>query len=131
MLRQFFSQNGYFTIFLISLLFFTGCKKDSFDEPANVNQIIDSNFVDVDLATKIANTQAPKDNRPNARSNNALKRVKSTFSVKPDGTNPSMYIVNYENGGFAIIAGDNRIDPILDTPMKTHLLQMQNITPAA
>lgn len=39
--------------------------------------------------------------------------VKSTFTIKPNGGDPSMYIINYEGGGFIIISGDNRMTPLL------------------
>lgn len=41
------------------------------------------------------------------------KTVATALSVADDYSEPVMHVINYEGGGFVIIAGDNRMDPIL------------------
>lgn len=41
------------------------------------------------------------------------KTIKSTFGIKDKENKPLLYIVNYNEGGFAIVAGDDRMLPIL------------------
>ncbi len=99
-----------YVIAIAALLF--ACKKTTVDEVTGDNVSAVSNFVPIEEALKIAEMQAPL----NTAAINGLKssrKVKSTFSVKPDAGNPSMYIVNYEDKGFVIISGDNRLSPIL------------------
>lgn len=99
---------------LACLLFLAGCQQETIESDISAKAIKDSNFVDISLATTVANAQAPRNNgRSNLRTTASLKSVKSTFSIKPDGLTPSMYIINYEDGGFAIISADNRINPVL------------------
>ncbi len=54
-----------------------------------------------------------------AGSNRSLKNatigkdVKSVFEVPDKANKPAYYIINYKGGGFVIIAGDKRSEPIL------------------
>ncbi len=41
------------------------------------------------------------------------KTVANVLSVEDTKSEPVMHVINYENGGFVIIAGDNRVEPIL------------------
>lgn len=101
-------------LLVLFLLVLSSCQQslvESLIQSQNDNQ---SNDVTLEEANKIAIVQAPSNliNSINTRST-AKKAVKSTFSVKPQGGAPSMYIINYEGGGFIIISGDYRITPIL------------------
>ena len=72
----------------------------------------DTNNVSIEEATLIAETQSP----PLANVNGKLfgkRKIKKVFSIKTGQQNPSMYIINYENNGFVIVSGDNRVSPIL------------------
>lgn len=40
-------------------------------------------------------------------------KIKNSFAINDNSSMPVMHIINYEGGGFAIISGDNRIEPML------------------
>jgi len=65
------------------------------------------NFVTLEDAKKIASVQAP------LNTDGTAKSLGSTLEVKPDSRPTSYYIINYEGGGFILLAADKRIDPIL------------------
>jgi len=44
---------------------------------------------------------------------NPAKNIKSIFPYRKGETNPTFYIINFETGGFTIVAGDDRVSPIL------------------
>jgi hypothetical protein len=44
---------------------------------------------------------------------NPSKTIKNTFTYKKDQANPALYIVNYQEGGFVMVSGDDRVTPIL------------------
>ncbi|MEO8240242.1 MAG: C10 family peptidase [Flavobacterium sp.] len=72
----------------------------------------DTNYVSIEEATLIAEAQSP----PLANVNGKLfgkRKIKKAFPIKTGQQNPSMYIINYENNGFVIVSGDNRVSPIL------------------
>jgi hypothetical protein len=100
------------SVFLFLTILYS-CQKSNDDQasiPPDGNNA--PNFVSLEEAVKIAEMQAPPV-KGSAKAQLSIQRVKSTFSVKPDNDNPSMYIVNYENNGFAIISADNRMYPVL------------------
>ncbi|MBP4137277.1 C10 family peptidase [Flavobacterium geliluteum] len=75
-------------------------------------QNVDANYISIQEATQIAEAQSPPVSNVNGKIL-GKRKVKKTFSIKTGQENPSMYIINYENNGFVIISGDNRISPIL------------------
>ena len=40
-------------------------------------------------------------------------KIKNSFTINDNSSKPVMHVINYEGGGFAIISGDNRIEPML------------------
>lgn len=73
---------------------------------------MDTNYVSIEEAILVAEAQSP----PLTNANGKLfgkRKIKKTFPVKTGQQNPSMYIINYEGGGFVIVSGDNRTSPIL------------------
>ncbi len=74
-----------------------------------------ANLVTLDQAIKVAEKQSPPLFLKNVRVGQAgSQKVKNSLVVKLDNAeSPSMYIINYEGNGFAIISDDNRISPIL------------------
>lgn len=94
----------FYLLTFISLLLIWGCH-DTETTP------IDKNFLTLDDALKFAAVQAPLTDPVNDIGES--RKVKAYLEVKPDNNLPSMYIVNYDGGGFIIIAADKRIDPIL------------------
>lgn len=86
------------------------------------SQLVNSN--DKKTKENIVSSETAKDvaffylyknkNVPNTRSRLADDvKIESTFSINDEKAEPVMHIINYEGGGFAIISGDNRIEPML------------------
>jgi len=90
----------YYALFLLCFMF--SCE----DGEINSNSG-HPNFVTLEDAKKIATVQAP------LNTDGTAKSLGSTLEVKPDNRPTSFYIINYEGGGFIILAADKRIDPIL------------------
>lgn len=88
----------------VSLLFIWGCQESE-------TSPVDKNFLTLEDALRFAAAQAPLSDHVNDLGN--IRRIKDYLEVTPDSNLPSMYIVNYDGGGFIIIAADKRIDPIL------------------
>lgn len=74
-----------------------------------------SNIVNAQEAQNVAYFYLFKNgNVPNTRSRQANGGlIESSFSINDEDSNPIMHIINYEGGGFTIVSGDNRIEPIL------------------
>lgn len=98
--------------FVFLLLACLSCKQSINDSYIVPISSIDYS-VSIEDAIEVAQAQAPL----KLNSSNGGAKVASTiadvFSVKPTTDNPSMYVVNYNGGGFSIISGDNRMTPIL------------------
>jgi hypothetical protein len=94
----------YYLLTFVLLLLFTGCQES---ETAPV----DENYVTLEDALKFAAVQAPLTDPVNDIGE--PRKVKAHLVVQPDSNLPSMYIINYDGGGFIILAADQRIDPIL------------------
>lgn len=103
-------------MYLLLLLFvFVGTACTEKLEKEEVSFVDDNSFaVSKDVACKIAMSYSASNNHA-LRSMQGLqeKKIASTLSVENDRAEPTMHVINYENGGFVIIAGDNRLDPIL------------------
>lgn len=118
------------------LLFFTtyGCKKEFNSDVSNSKPVeigeIKSHIVNLDQANKIAVLQSvyPNALKKSMNGKNLLsissipyvaqeqklqKSIKSSFSVTYDEIQPTFYVINYNEGGFVIISGDDRTIPIL------------------
>ncbi len=108
---------------IISLLFLFSCSdslKEEFTDP--VQSGIEKNYVDIKEAVSIANLIEFTEPAPNNASNRSIsvapgtmiyKQIKNAITVPDDVGNGAYHIINYENGGFIIIAGDKRANPIL------------------
>ncbi|RZK60495.1 MAG: hypothetical protein EOO91_01270 [Pedobacter sp.] len=115
-------------ISLVTLItLFTACKKNSFEIeklPIEVGEI-KNHILNVKQAEKIAilHSMYPdvlsKESTQNIYNiygnpkQHPQKQIKSSFALKEGQTNPTLYILNYEEGGFAIVSGDDRMTPIL------------------
>ncbi len=88
----------------VLLLLFEGCQESD-------TTPVDKNFVTLEDALKFATVQAPLTDHVNDI--REQREVKAHLVVQPDSNLPSMYIINYDGGGFIILAADRRIDPIL------------------
>ncbi len=96
---------------IIALVF--SCAKP--DNELETKVVIDTNFVSKLEAREFAMAQL------NLQRKLSNKKKASTASVSREGIevievgtqNPSFYIINYSNGGFAIVSADKRLEPIL------------------
>ncbi|TDO83864.1 Spi protease inhibitor [Flavobacterium chryseum] len=102
-------MNKYVKYFCLSVLFYVYSCQNS-EELAVQN--VDTNYVSIEEAILIAETQSPPLKNVNGKFF-GKRKVKKAFPIKTAEENPSMYIINYESDGFVIVAGDNRISPIL------------------
>lgn len=116
------------SILIVYVCILFGCKKSSDSDiaPIDIGPIINHN-ISAEQAIKIAvlNSIFPEQIKIPGRGKvssldgsignkrQPAKKVKSNFSFKYDQSVPSFYIINYEGGGFAIVAGDDRLNPIL------------------
>ena len=63
--------------------------------------------------SKIMNIGEASSNSTIQKVNSPLKSIKSTFSYKDGDLIPTFFIINFNEGGFAIVGGDDRVRPIL------------------
>lgn len=108
---------------IVLIIFLAGCnKKDVFEMESSTNSI-DTNFVTLDQAQKIAQfanlkpTQAKivikklKGSKNSSLQNS--KTIREYIAIKDATNTPEFYIFCYEEGGFSIISADLRTLPIL------------------
>ncbi|WP_196889317.1 C10 family peptidase [Aureivirga sp. CE67] len=86
------------------------CSKE--DNPETNQSEQDKNIVSEVSAGNLANHILFGEGSANARVTRK-KKVKTIFTVPDQENNPAFYIVNYEGGGFVIISGDRRMEPVL------------------
>lgn len=92
----------------------TSCQQES--QLVNSNEKkTKENIVSAETAKNVAFFYLHKNkNVPNTRNRLAEDvKVESTFSINDEKAEPIMHVINYEGGGFAVISGDNRIEPML------------------
>lgn len=106
--------NYFFRLLIVSIFFVGSCQKSPVESIIQMQDGKQPNAVAIEEAKAIANVQAPLNLVGSKNSRVATKKtIKSTLAVNPKGSDPLMFIVNYEGGGFIIISGDNRMTPIL------------------
>ena len=102
--------------FLIAIALFS-CKKNETVESLQIGTI-KNHLVNEKQAIKIAvlksifNRSSNSQNRISA-DKPVQKTIKNTTPINFDQEAPSFYIINYNEGGFIIVAGDDRSMPIL------------------
>lgn len=92
----------------------TSCQQES--QLVNSNdKKTKENIVNSETAQNVAFFYLHKNkNVPNTRSRQAEEvKIKNTFSINDENEEPIIHVINYEGGGFAVISGDNRIEPML------------------
>ena len=111
-------KNVIFTALLLLGIFMFSCSEDEkFEIETSTQQV--KNFVGLDEVSNIASViQYPLSSNPkNAKFKRhgvtRTKEVENITKVPDENGNTSYYIINYKNGGFVLIAADNRADPIL------------------
>jgi len=98
---------------VIALVF--SCSKNENQLETN---IIDTNFVSKseakEFAMKKVNFNKKSSNKKNSKLANINSSSNEIFEILEFGNEkPSFYIINYANGGFVIVSGDKRLEPIL------------------
>ena len=87
------------------------------EKPMPASSLSDGFKISVDNATEIADSVLNRKSRPASRSGKIrdIKYVRSDIStLRAHGISDTVaYIINYPEGGFAIVSSDNRIEPIL------------------
>ncbi|SFG95269.1 Spi family protease inhibitor [Pedobacter insulae] len=126
-------KTHYLILFMLPCFF--GCKKvDYLRNPPIELSKIDNHIVTIVQANKIALLHAafPQPvKKPSRIMNlgepikssvqmpNPLKTIKSTFPYNDSDSDPTLFIINFVEGGFVIVGGDDRIRPILAHSDKT------------
>lgn len=100
------------TLILLSCLWPISCQRE--DHLTEEGTAI-TNFVTQADAIKVAERfdYSKKQFSSSTRESKGLKKVINILEVPANSLEASYYILNYENGGFAIISADNRLIPIL------------------
>lgn len=82
------------------------------DEAIPVNTVKEQhpNLISTQMANVVSNKFMKRFKGTDTRSANT--QIKESFPIIKDSL-PIMHVVNYEGGGFIIVAGDNRIEPLL------------------
>ena len=101
---------------IASLILGTACT-ENLEEGGNISTTNEESpyVVSKDLACQIASSLSQRGSSVlrSAAQDFQGKTVATALSVADDYSEPVMHVINYEGGGFVIIAGDNRMDPIL------------------
>lgn len=106
---------------LIAFLFLISCQKENAN---NINLLEKSeNLISMDdasaiakrfLSNKIATSSPGKLSLISSiKKQNQNKQIASIVSVPDDAGTAAFYVINYEGGGFLILSGDKRVEPIL------------------
>jgi hypothetical protein len=107
----------FLTLFVFAIIFFNSCKKGN--DSINRNAFSKSFTVGTSQIIAIAEhfkiplrdkTLSPFSNNYKSAVKKSLKEIKVIFTSTGD---TAAYIINYEENGFIIIAGDKRLHPIL------------------
>ena len=107
-----------FAIFIATCMFFSTCTREDYlfldqevtqkmDVPTDIN---DETFVSLQQATNVA--KAFIGVQSTLKSAGTQKRIVSTETIK-DKENPSMYVMNYADGGWVIVGSTRNYYPIL------------------
>jgi len=103
-----------YTSILLSILVIatvTSCQKTDLGQPSVAHDSND-NTVALSEAVEVASSFATSE-KSFLQTRSSDPTVKETFSIKDDNIEPYFHVVNFENGGFVAISGDNRTEPIL------------------
>jgi hypothetical protein len=99
--------------FLIVCLMFMSCQKDVIPEQG-VNEETNVSFVSKTMAEKIALNVFNKDPYLQTRADIPVtKQIEESFTMADDEDETYLHVVNYKDGGFVLIAGDMRLEPLL------------------
>ena len=101
-------------ISMVAVALVVSCQQEEKFEQLD-NEVKKEYIVSIETAKDVAFFHLHQNkNMPKTRSRNVDDiKIESTFSINDDASDPVMHIINYEDGGFAIVSGDNRIEPML------------------
>lgn len=97
-----------FLLLTISILL-VNCTQDE-SIPVNTVKEQHPNLISTQMANVVSNKFMKRFKGTDTRSANT--QIKESFPIIKDSL-PIMHVVNYEGGGFVIVSGDNRIEPLL------------------
>ncbi len=92
-------------VLLCSVFLFIGCEQKEFEEKVDVNP----HLVSKQMASIVSDKFMGKIGR-NSRGN--VAEIENTFVIGREDM-PVMHVVNYDGGGFVLVSGDKRLNPIL------------------
>ena len=95
---------------VLATISIVSCDKDSMIEP-NESFYADPNAVSSKEAVNVAEAYILSDKKITTRADGL--KVKSYSSIKDEVGSDIIHVFNYEGGGFALISGDNRLEPVL------------------
>jgi hypothetical protein len=99
-------------LFLLGIIFLISCSKDEVVTTKNYSSN-EENDVSKETVLVIAQNFFKNTNTKNQKGTNSTKTVKSIFEHNTNNNNKAFYVVNYDEGGFIIIAADDRVSPVL------------------
>jgi len=94
---------------LVLLIILVCCKKSTIPSADEIGQVVD-HIVTMEQAKTIAKRNSRSDNLSRRLVDRQIRDIKAIAS---DGQNPSFYVINYIDSGFVIVAGDDRLMPVL------------------
>jgi hypothetical protein len=99
-------------LLFIGIVFLVSCSKDKEPQPGLDYESNLANKVSIETAMSIAK-KIPKKSISSNLYKSVTKTIKDITEHKTSAANIAFYVINYDQGGFIIIAADNRISPIL------------------
>ncbi|TRX42138.1 C10 family peptidase [Flavobacterium restrictum] len=97
-------------LFFLAIVFLASCSKDT---PVNIELQNNLNEVPKTTIIEIAQKIFKNSGSINSRVVNSNKTIKEIVEHQTNKNKTAFYVINYNEGGFAVIAADNRVTPIL------------------
>ena len=99
-------------VLLLCYLFFVfSCSKEPISQINQETSLAQPHEVTEEIAQKVALSFIKENYYHETKSNNRV--IKEHFTLNNQKGSDLLHVFNYENGGFTVIAGDNRLPPVL------------------
>ena len=98
-----------FSVAALIIISIVSCQKLELKQPERILESED-NTVSLSTAANIASNFTNSESTFLTRS--SAPTVKETFTISDSDKQPLLHVINYEEGGFVLVAGDNRLKPI-------------------
>ncbi len=98
------------TFIIFWTLIFYSCQQD--DKTNSSSSLVKENFITIEKAMEMGN-QLTFDIKSKNTISSIEKRISEISPIVNDKNETFYYVINYEGGGFALLAADNRSTPIL------------------